>query len=77
MSTLTMRLPDDTAQRLKSLAQNRSLRMNKLVAQVSAHGLRVWDAYSHAAAMAAKCDVQLALTVPDRIDAVDGKAPKR
>ena len=33
MSTLTIRLPDDTAQRLKSLAQSRGLSMNKLVEQ--------------------------------------------
>ena len=31
MSTLTTRLPDDTAQRLKSLAQSRGLSMNKLI----------------------------------------------
>ena len=36
MSTLTIRLPDDTAQRLKSLAQSRGLSMNKLVEQLSA-----------------------------------------
>ena len=44
MSTLTIRLPDDTAQRLKSLAQSRGLSMNKLVEQLSAHALAAWDA---------------------------------
>ena len=39
MSTLTIRLPDDTAQRLKSLAQSRGLSINKLVEQLSAHAL--------------------------------------
>lgn len=39
MSTLTIRLPDDTAQRLKTLAQSRGLSMNKLVEQLSAHAL--------------------------------------
>ena len=43
MSTLTIRLPDDTAQRLKSLAQSRGLSMNKLVEQLSAHALSAWD----------------------------------
>jgi predicted transcriptional regulator len=42
MSTLTIRLPDDTAQRLKSLAQSRGLSMNKLVEQLSAHALAAW-----------------------------------
>ena len=39
MSTLTIRLPDDTAQRLKALAHSRGLSMNKLVEQLSAHAL--------------------------------------
>lgn len=43
MSTLTIRLPDDTAERLKSLAQSRGLSMNKLVEQLSAHALSAWD----------------------------------
>ena len=34
MSTLTIRLPDETALRLKSLAQSRGLSMNKLVEQL-------------------------------------------
>ena len=43
MSTLTIRLPDETVQRLKSLAQSRGLSMNKLVEQLSAHALSAWD----------------------------------
>ncbi len=43
MSTLTIRLPDDTAQRLKSLAKSRGLPMNKLVEQLSAHAVAAWD----------------------------------
>ena len=31
MSTLTIRLPDDTVERLKALARSRGLSMNKLV----------------------------------------------
>lgn len=36
MSTLTIRLPDDTADRLKVLARSRGLSMNKLVEELSA-----------------------------------------
>lgn len=43
MSTLTVRLPDDTAQRLKSFARSRGLSMNKLVEQLSAQALAAWD----------------------------------
>lgn len=72
MSTLTIRLPDDTAQRLKSMAQSRGLSMNKLVEQLSAHALSSWDTENHFRALAATGDVQKALAVLDRLDAEDG-----
>jgi predicted transcriptional regulator len=71
MSTLTIRLPDDTAQRLKSLAQSRGLSMNKLVEQLSAHAISAWDTENHFRAMAAIGDVGKALAVLDRLDATD------
>ena len=71
MSTLTIRLPDDTAQRLKSLAQSRGLSMNKLVEQLSAHAISAWDTENHFRAMAAIGDVGNALAVLDRLDATD------
>ena len=73
MSTLTIRLPDDTAQRLKSLAQSRGLSMNKLVEQLRAHALSAWDTENHFRAMAATGDVQKALAVLDRLDADEAK----
>ncbi len=73
MSTLTIRLPDDTAQRLKSLAQSRGLSMNKLVEQLSAHALSAWDTENHFRAMAATGDVQKALAVLDGLDAAESK----
>jgi predicted transcriptional regulator len=71
MSTLTIRLPDDTAQRLKSLAQSRGLSMNKLVEQLSAHAISAWDTENHFRAMAATGDVGKALAVLDRLDSTD------
>jgi predicted transcriptional regulator len=71
MSTLTIRLPDDTAQRLKWLAQSRGLSMNKLVEQLSAHAISAWDTENHFRAMAATGDVGKALAVLDRLDATD------
>lgn len=71
MSTLTIRLPDETAQRLKSLAQSRGLSMNKLVEQLSAHALSAWDTENHFRAMAATGDVYKALAVLDRLDQAD------
>ena len=71
MSTLTIRLPDDTAQRLKSLAQSRGLSMNKLEEQLSAHAISAWDTENHFRAMAATGNVGKALAVLDRLDATD------
>jgi predicted transcriptional regulator len=71
MSTLTIRLPDDTAQRLKSLAQSRGLSMNKLVEQLSAHAISAWDTENHFRALSATGDVAQALAILDRLDAMD------
>ena len=71
MSTLTIRLPDDTAQRLKSLAQSRGLSMNKLVEQLSAHAISAWDTENHFRTMTATGGVGKALAVLDRLDATD------
>jgi predicted transcriptional regulator len=71
MSTLTIRLPDETAERLKSLAQSRGLSMNKLVEQLSAHALAAWDTENHFRALAATGNVAQALAVLDRLDDAD------
>lgn len=71
MSTLTIRLPDETVQRLKSLAQSRGLSMNKLVEQLSAHALSAWDTENHFRAMAATGDVNKALAVLDHLDVAE------
>jgi hypothetical protein len=42
MSTLTIRLPDNTAI-VKPLARSRGLRVNKLVEEMSAQALAAWD----------------------------------
>lgn len=71
MSTLTIRLPDDTAQRLKALAKSRGLSTNKLVEQLSAHALAAWDTENHFRALAATGDVGRALKILDRLDVED------
>lgn len=71
MSTLTIRLPDDTAQRLKALAKSRGLSTNKLVEQLSAHALTAWDTENHFRALAATGNVSRALEILDRLDVED------
>ena len=70
MRTSTIRLPDVTAQRLKSLAQSRGL--SKLVEQLSSHALSARDTENYYLAMAANGDVSLGLAVLDRLDSAVG-----
>jgi len=69
MSTLTIRLPDDTAARLKTLARSRGLSMNKLIEELTAQALAAWDTENHFRALAATGDVRQALAILDRLDA--------
>ena len=73
-STLTIRLPDDTAQRLKALAKSRGLSTNKLIEELSAHALAAWDTENHFRALAATGDVNRALEILERLDAEDNQA---
>lgn len=69
MSTLTIRLPDDTAERLKVLAKSRGLSVNKLIEEMSAQAIAAWDTEVHFRTLAAKGDVNKALAILDRLDA--------
>ncbi|MBP8175544.1 MAG: ribbon-helix-helix protein, CopG family [Sphaerotilus sp.] len=71
MRSLTIRLPDDTAARLKDLARSRGQSMNKLIEELSAQALAAWDTENHFRAVAATGDVRAALAVLDRLDAAD------
>lgn len=68
MSTLTVRLPDNTADRLKSLARYRGLSVNKLVEEMSTQALAAWDTENGFRTLAAQGDVQQALAILDRLD---------
>lgn len=71
MRSLTIRLPDDTAERLKDMARSRGQSMNKLIEELSAQALAAWDTENHFRAVAATGDVRAALAVLDRLDAAD------
>lgn len=71
MSTLTIRLPDDTAERLKTMARQRGLSVNKLVEEMSAQALAAWDTENHFKAMALRSDRERALAILDRLDRAD------
>lgn len=67
MSILTIRLPDNTSDRLKSMARSRGLSVNKLVEEMSAQALAAWDTENRFRTLASQGDVQKALDILDRL----------
>lgn len=68
MSTLTIRLPNDTAQRLKTLARSRGLSVNKLVEEMSTQAIAAFDVEIRFKTLAASADKKKALAILDRLD---------
>jgi len=68
MSTLTIRLPDSTAQRLKTLARSRGLSVNKLIEEMGAQARAVFDAETSFRFLAAQGNAAQALAILDRLD---------
>jgi len=72
MTTLTIRLPENTASRLKSLARSRGLSVNKLMEEMSAQALAAWDTENRFRTMAMQGDVKTALAILDKLDSQTG-----
>jgi len=68
MSTLTIRLPDDTAERLKTLARTRKLSVNKLIEELSVQAITASDVEMRFKTLAASGDATQALAILDRLD---------
>ncbi len=68
MSTLTIRLPDDTAERLRALAKARGLSVNKLMEELSTQAIASFDAETRFRAMALRGDIVEARRILDRLD---------
>ncbi|RFF28906.1 ribbon-helix-helix protein, CopG family [Wenzhouxiangella sediminis] len=68
MSTLTIRLPDDTAERLRSLAKARGLSVNKLMEELSTQAIATFDAENRFRAMARHGNLDEARRILDRLD---------
>jgi predicted transcriptional regulator len=73
MATMTIRLPNDKHERLKHLAEQRGLSLNKLIEEWSTMALTEFDAETRFRLLAAKGDVKKALRVLDKLDAAVGK----
>jgi len=69
MGTMTIRLPDDTHERLRDLAQRRKVSLNRLMEELSTQALAEFDAETRFRARAAKGDPGVALRLLDSLDA--------
>lgn len=74
MTTLTLRLPDETAQRLKVLAKQQGKSLNKLFEQLSVQTLANWDVENSFKVRAARANHQQALAILDELDARDSQS---
>ena len=66
MSTLTVRLPDDTHERLKELARHRGVSVNKLMGELSTIAVTQHDAETRSRTLAARGSVEKRERTDDR-----------
>lgn len=70
MATLTIRLPDDKHERLRQLAKQRKISMNKLIEELSTIALAQFDAETRFRARAARGSAAAGLRLLDKLDRV-------
>ena len=68
MSTLTIRLPDEQHDRLKTLAARRGVSLNKLFEEFSTKALTEFDVETRFQIRAARGDKQRGLEILDALD---------
>ena len=68
MATLTIRLPDDKHERLRQLAKQRKISMNKLIEELSTIALAQLDAETRFRARAARGSAEAGLRLLDKLD---------
>ena len=72
MATLTVRLPDDTHARIRVLARQRAVSVNKLMEELCTIAVTQQDAETRFRALAARGSVDEGLRVLDKLDAALG-----
>ena len=68
MTTLTLRLPDDTHARLKELARYRGVSLNRLMEELATIAVAQHDAETRFRALVADGSVDMGLDVLDKLD---------
>ena len=74
MTTLTIRLPDDTHARLRQLAKQRKISLNKLIEELSTIALTQFEAETRFRARATQGSVTTGLQLLEKLDALTGDA---
>jgi predicted transcriptional regulator len=69
MTTLTIRIPDDTAARLRQLAKHRGISLNKLMEEFSATSLAEFDTENRFRLRMAKASARRGLAALAKLDA--------
>ena len=78
MGTLTIRVPDDTHERLRRLAEARGVSVNKLIEELSTAALAEFDAETRFRIRAARGGAREGLRLLDKLDrAYSGAAQPR
>lgn len=68
MTTLTIRMPDDKAIRLKALAQRRNISVNRLIEELSTIALTEYDAQVSYEVRAARATAAQGLALLDELE---------
>lgn len=74
MGTLTVRLPDDTHDRLRQLARYRKVSLNHLVEELSTAAIAEFDAETRFRARSAAGSPEKAVEILEKLDRADGGA---
>jgi len=69
MATLSVRLPDDMADKLKHIAELRNMSLNKLMFELSSHAVAEEEAKQRFIAAQLRGDPKKALQLLDELDA--------
>ena len=73
MTTLTIRLPDDTHARLRQLAKQRKMSLNKLIEELSTVALTQFEAEIRFRARASQGSMATGLQLLEKLDALTGE----
>jgi glycine cleavage system pyridoxal-binding protein P len=73
MSTVTLRIPDDKHERLKSLAHSRGISLNKLMDEWATIALTEFDAKTRFMALASTGNPARGLELLDKLDRLEAE----